>query len=77
MERGTAVAATRDGMYLAVGSATGNIGIWEAASGQLLTTWPAHYKVHMPQLVACAAAATTAFTRLQRNTLWCLVALHK
>lgn len=40
-----AVAATSDGMYVAGGGASGTIYIWATGSGQLLRSWPAHYKV--------------------------------
>ena len=41
----TAVAATRDGAFCAAGGASGAVFVWEASSGRLLRTWPAHYKV--------------------------------
>ena len=40
-----AIAATADGMYVAGGGASGTIYIWATGSGQLLRSWPAHYKV--------------------------------
>ena len=40
-----AMVATADGMYVAGGGASGTIYIWAAGSGQLLRSWPAHYKV--------------------------------
>lgn len=39
-----AVAATPDGMYVAGGGASGTIYLWATGSGQLLRSWPAHYK---------------------------------
>ncbi|KAL0027630.1 hypothetical protein WJX79_003997 [Trebouxia sp. C0005] len=39
-----AIAATADGMYVAGGGASGTIYIWATGSGQLLRSWPAHYK---------------------------------
>ncbi len=44
-ERLTALAASGDGAYLAAGGASGALYVWEAATGQLLRTWAAHYKV--------------------------------
>lgn len=43
-ERLTAVAASRDGAYLAGGGASGSLYLWELGSGRLLRAWPAHYK---------------------------------
>ena len=40
-----ALAASADGMYVAGGGSSGTIYIWAAGSGQLLRSWPAHYKV--------------------------------
>lgn len=48
-EQLTAVAATRDGVYCAAGGALGAVFVWEASSGRLLRTWPAHYKVGAPR----------------------------
>ena len=45
MERMSALAATPDGAYLAAGGASGTVYLWEVASGRLLRSWPAHYKV--------------------------------
>jgi pre-rRNA-processing protein IPI3 len=45
MERLTSVAASPDGMFLAGGGVSGTLYIWETASGRLLRSWPAHYKV--------------------------------
>lgn len=40
----TALAASADGAYIAAGGASGTLHLWEAASGTLLRSWPAHYK---------------------------------
>ena len=40
-----ALAATADGTFVAGGGASGSIYIWASGSGQLLRSWPAHYKV--------------------------------
>ena len=40
-----ALAATADGVYVAGGGASGTIYIWATGSGQLVRSWPAHYKV--------------------------------
>lgn len=40
-----ALAATADGTFVAGGGASGAIYIWASGSGQLLRSWPAHYKV--------------------------------
>lgn len=51
-ERLTALAASRDGRYLAGGGGGGSLYVWDTASGQLLRTWPAHYKVRSHRLNA-------------------------
>ncbi len=40
----TCIAATHCGTYLAAGSSTGVVWVWDVASGRLLATWPAHFK---------------------------------
>ena len=40
-----ALAATADGTFVAGGGASGSIYVWASGSGQLLRSWPAHYKV--------------------------------
>ena len=40
-----ALACTQDGTYCAGGGPSGSVHIWEAPSGRLLRSWPAHYKV--------------------------------
>ena len=40
----TALAASPDGALLAGGGASGRLSGWEAASGELLRAWPAHYR---------------------------------
>ena len=40
-----ALAATADGAFVAAGGASGTIYLWATSSGQLLRSWPAHYKV--------------------------------
>ncbi|GFR41561.1 hypothetical protein Agub_g2281 [Astrephomene gubernaculifera] len=39
-----ALTASPDGKYLAGGSSSGTLYLWEVASGRLLRTWAAHYK---------------------------------
>ena len=39
------LAATADGAFVAGGGASGAIYVWATGSGQLLRSWPAHYKV--------------------------------
>jgi len=41
----TALAASPNGAYLAGGGTSGTLYCWEASSGRLLRSWPAHYKV--------------------------------
>jgi len=40
-----ALAASADGCHVAGGGASGHVYLWQAASGRLLRSWPAHYKV--------------------------------
>lgn len=40
-----AIAATADGAFVAAGGASGTVYLWATSSGQLLRSWPAHYKV--------------------------------
>ncbi|KAF8062631.1 Wdr18 [Scenedesmus sp. PABB004] len=40
----TALAGSPDGGYVAAGGASGALYVWEAATGRLLRSWPAHYK---------------------------------
>ncbi len=40
-----AIAASADGCHVAGGGASGHLYLWQAASGRLLRSWPAHYKV--------------------------------
>ncbi len=49
MERITAVACSTDGTLLAGGGASGALYLWDLASGRLLRTWAAHYKVPPPR----------------------------
>lgn len=49
----TAVAATADGLYCAAGGASGAAFLWEASSGRLLRTWPAHYKARIGREGGC------------------------
>ncbi|WIA20965.1 hypothetical protein OEZ85_005302 [Tetradesmus obliquus] len=46
----TALAASPNGAYLVGGGASGTLYCWEAFSGRLLRSWPAHYKA-----VSCLA----------------------
>lgn len=39
-----AIAATADGAFVAAGGASGTVYLWATSSGQLLRSWPAHYK---------------------------------
>ena len=39
-----ALACSLDGQYCAGGGPSGSIHLWEAPSGRLLRSWPAHYK---------------------------------
>ena len=39
------LAASADGCHVAGGGASGYVYLWQAASGRLLRSWPAHYKV--------------------------------
>lgn len=39
-----AVAASPDGSHVVGGGASGHLYLWQAGSGRLLRTWPAHYK---------------------------------
>lgn len=48
-----ALAATADGTFVAGGGASGSIYIWASGSGQLLRSWPAHYKVTKRPLKLC------------------------
>ena len=57
-----AVAASADGCFVAGGGASGTIYIWSTASGQLLRSWPAHYKVCLPDPLS--AAELTALWRM-------------
>jgi hypothetical protein len=41
----TALAASPNGCYLVGGGSSGTLYCWETASGKLLRSWPAHYKV--------------------------------
>lgn len=43
----SAVAASPNGAYLAAGGNSGTIYVWDTASGALLRSWPAHYKVRV------------------------------
>ena len=43
-----AVAASPDGALCAGGGVSGVLYIWDTGSGQLLRSWPAHYKVRGP-----------------------------
>lgn len=49
-----AVAASADGCFVAGGGASGTIYIWSTASGQLLRSWPAHYKVCLLEMLNAA-----------------------
>lgn len=40
-----AIAASADGAFVAGGGASGTIYVWSTGTGQLLRSWPAHYKV--------------------------------
>lgn len=40
-----ALACTYDGVHCAGGGKSGTVYIWETSTGQLLESWPAHYKV--------------------------------
>jgi WD40 repeat protein len=42
----TALAASPNGLYLVGGGSSGSLYCWETASGKLLRSWPAHYKVY-------------------------------
>ncbi|GAM22356.1 hypothetical protein SAMD00019534_055310, partial [Acytostelium subglobosum LB1] len=42
-ERGGPLAATADANYVCMGTASGSIYLWEAATGALLRVWEAHY----------------------------------
>ena len=40
-----AIACSADGCHVAGGGASGQLYLWQAGSGRLLRSWPAHYKV--------------------------------
>ncbi|XP_010536635.1 PREDICTED: protein ROOT INITIATION DEFECTIVE 3-like isoform X2 [Tarenaya hassleriana] len=44
MEAIEPLCSTRDGAYLAAGDVSGNVHLWEVASGRLLKSWTAHRK---------------------------------
>lgn len=56
-----AATATQDGTYVLAGGTSGSVYVWEAATGRLLRSWPAHFKVLMQRLPAglahCSAEA--------------------
>lgn len=49
------VSGSADGVYVAAGGASGGLYIWEAATGRLLRTWSAHFKVRP---AACSSTAS-------------------
>lgn len=44
-ERINVVAASSSGSCIAAGSTSGTVCLWDTASGRLLRSWAAHYKV--------------------------------
>ena len=59
-ERPSAVCASRDGAYVASGSASGTCAVWEARSGRLLARFKAHFKgVTTMTFTPCGSALVT------------------
>lgn len=52
VEQMQAVTATQDGTYVLAGGTSGSVYVWEAATGRLLRSWPAHFKA-----VTCLACS--------------------
>ena len=65
-----AVACSLDGVYCAGGGQSGTIYVWEAPSGRLLQSWPAHYKVnsdHPERWLSLLEKLSVALSTTQRK----------
>lgn len=63
----TALAASPNGAYLAAGGNSGSLYVWDTATGALLRSWPAHYKVGVCVCVwACVGIGGEWWCRARR-----------